>query len=95
MPKLLPLLVLISLFACETQADEFPYKARVVLDEAYVRSGAGDAFYPTQVLQKEATVNVRRRDPGGWLMIDPPKGSFSWVPTKYIRQTAGNTGEAS
>lgn len=75
------------------QVREFPYKAKIVVDEAYVRSGAGDAFYPTQLLKKDATVNVRRHDPGGWYMIDPPKGSFSWIPEKHVRRLNADSGE--
>lgn len=77
----------------QAQVQQFPYKAKIVVDEAYVRSGGGEAFYPTQILKRDATVTVRRHDPGGWYMIDPPKGSFSWVPEKYVRQTSANSGE--
>lgn len=75
------------------QNQKFPYQAKVVVDEVYVRSGAGQAFYPTQRITRDATVTVRRHDPGGWYMIDPPKDSFSWIPKKYVRQTSAADGE--
>ena len=75
------------------QVRQFPYEARVVVDEAYVRSGGGEAFYPTTVLPRDSTVRVRRHDPGGWYMIDPPQESFSWIPSKYVQETGGGNGE--
>lgn len=75
------------------QGQKFPYKARVTVDEVYVRSGAGEKFYPTRSLMRDAVVTVRRHDPGGWYMVDPPKQSFSWIPAKYVRRTSAKEGE--
>ncbi len=88
-------LFLSTLFVDATfgQGQQFPYKARVTADEVYVRSGAGEKFYPTHALPRDATVTVRRHDPGGWYMVDPPKGSFSWIPSKYVRRISPNQGE--
>lgn len=77
------------------QGQKFPYKARIISSETYVRSGGGENFYPTQVLAKDAVVTVRRHDPGGWYKIDPPEGSFSWIATAYVRQTSQDTGVVS
>lgn len=77
------------------QGQKFPYKARVISTETYVRSGGGENFYPTQVLGKDAIVTVRRHDPGGWYKIDPPEGSFSWIATTYVQQTSADTGVVS
>lgn len=94
MSRVLNLILLLSLTSSlQGQVKEFPYKARVVVSEAWVRSGAGDAFYPTQTLKKDAEITVRRHDPGGWFMIDPPEGSFSWIPEKYVRQLSSTKGE--
>ncbi len=79
--------------AVNGQVRQFPYEARVVVDEAYVRSGGGEAFYPTKVLARDSKVTVRRHDPGGWYMIDPPEGSFSWIPSKYVQQTGAEKGD--
>lgn len=90
------LLTAVTFWMCTdafAQVREFPYKAKVVVDEAYVRSGAGDAFYPTLLLKKNSIVSVRRHDPGGWYMIDPPEGSFSWIPDRHVRRLNADSGE--
>ena len=65
---------------------EFPYKGIVTQNEAYVRSGNTRSFYPTDRLRRGDRVTVVRQDPGGWLMIEPPTGSFSWIAARYVRQ---------
>jgi hypothetical protein len=70
-----------------------PYEATIDADEVYVRSGAGSSkYYPTAKLRRGEKVVVHRHDPGGWYMIAPPPGSFSWVPAKYVRKTAAQRG---
>ena len=94
-----PILLLLFVGTCGTcgpataQVRQFPYKARVVVEQTYVRSGGGEAFYPTAELRRDATVTVRRHDPGGWYMIDPPKGSFSWIPSKHTRRLSSDSAE--
>ncbi|MDG1897267.1 MAG: hypothetical protein P8J37_20415 [Fuerstiella sp.] len=90
--------MLLLIFVCmcgsaTAQTRQFPYKARIVVEQTYVRSGGGEAFYPTAQLRRDATVTVRRHDPGGWYMIDPPKGSFSWIPSRNVRRTSSDSGE--
>lgn len=75
------------------QIREFPYEAKVVVQEALVRSGGGDAFYPTQRIPKDTVVNVYRHDPGGWYVIDPPEGSFSWIPERFVNRLNDAEGE--
>lgn len=81
--------------AVAQQRVQFPYEAKVVSEGAYVRSGAGDPdrYYPTQKLEKDSTVTVLRHDPGGWFMIEPPQGSFSWVPERYVNRVSDEQGE--
>jgi uncharacterized protein YgiM (DUF1202 family) len=74
------------------QAREFPYPAVVVKDDTLVRSGGNADYYPTQRLQADDLVMVHRHDPGGWLAIEPPKGSFSWIRTRFVNRTAPDTG---
>ena len=64
----------------------FPYDAVVVDDEVYARSGPGKQYYPTSRFRKGDPVSVVRQDPGGWFMIEPPLGSFSWVRTEFVRR---------
>ena len=93
MNRLLTAVFLLSVVPLHAQVNQFPYKARVVKNEVYARSGAGEAFYPTQLMDRDTIVTVRRHDPGGWFMIDPPKGSFSWIPQKHVRELNSRSGE--
>jgi hypothetical protein len=64
-----------------------PYEAVVDMEEVTVRSGPGSSqYYPTGKLRRGDKVIVHRHDLGGWYMIAPPPGSFSWVPAKYVRK---------
>ncbi len=63
---------------------DFPYVAYVNSTDVYVRSGPGRDYYPTDKLQKGARVEVYRHDPGGWLAVRPPRGSFSWVTSRHL-----------
>jgi uncharacterized protein YgiM (DUF1202 family) len=70
---------------------EPPYEAIVESDEAFFRCGPGKNFYPTGSLVRGDRVTVRRHDPGGWFMIDPPAGSYSLIPADAV-QREGNVG---
>jgi SH3-like domain-containing protein len=72
--------------------ERFPYSAFIVVDEAAVRSGPGETFYPVLNLNRGDAVEVWRHDPDGWCAIRPPEGSFSWVSGDFIESTDGRTG---
>mgnify|MGYP001139996358 CR=1 FL=1 len=76
------------------QSPQFPYKAQVVKQNTYVRSGPGLEYYPTDLLQPGQLVEVYRHDPGGWCAIRPPEGSFSWVLARQIEITPDGLGKA-
>ncbi len=79
--------VLVTLGVCQGVfggEHPLPYKAYVVSDGVYVRSGPGKNYYPTMKLPLGAEVEVYRHDPGGWYAIRPPKESFTWVSAKYV-----------
>jgi uncharacterized protein YgiM (DUF1202 family) len=65
---------------------EFPYEAVIEADETQVRCGPGKSFYVTMKLARGQHVTVRRHDPGGWFMIDPPPGSFSLIRMDDVTQ---------
>lgn len=69
-----------------SSATEFPYVAYVTSPEAYVRSGPGQDYYPTEQLQQGYAVEVYRHDGSGWCAIRPPEGSFSLVPSHQVRE---------
>ncbi len=70
-----------------------PYNAKVVAERTFVRSGGGEAFYETSVLGRGSVVRVLREDSDGWLMIEPPEGSFSWVQKQNVRPNEYGKGE--
>ena len=74
------------------QDRKFPYEAIVDLDGEYVRSGPGPTFYPTDKLKRSDKVMVHRHDPGGWCMIAPPAGSFSWILAEHVQKSGDNAG---
>ncbi len=65
----------------------FPYKASVVTDDVYVRSGPGQNYYPTDKLKRGQEVEVYRHDPGGWCAVRPVEGSFTWVSGRFLKPT--------
>ena len=74
------------------QIRQFPYAAVIEGNGALIRSGPGKSYYPTAQLRPGNRVTVHRHDPGGWYMIAPPAGSFSWIRADYVRQQAAGHG---
>lgn len=85
-------LTLMLLTPASAQIRKFPYEALIESDAAYARSGPGNQFYPTARLNRGTKVTVHRHDPGGWYMIAPLPGSFSWVRAEYVQKSAPNRG---
>ena len=62
-------------------------------EDVLVRSGPGmEKHYPTLKLSNGDKVRVLRKDPGGWFMIDPPPGSYSWILARYVQRNGGPQG---
>ena len=57
----------------------------VVIDRTFVRSGPSDTFYPTQNIEKGATVIVVAKK-GNWSKIQPPEGSFSYIQKAFVNK---------
>jgi len=79
--------VLILLLGGPAIADEkdfVPYTATVVQTTADVRSGPGEKMYVTNRLGRGDKVNVVGQRDGGWLAIEPPEGSFSWINEQFL-----------
>ena len=85
-------LVLISTQVVQAQERKYPYEAIVEVEGEYVRSGPALSFYPTDKLHKGDRVTVHRPDPGGWSMISPPKGSFSWIRAEHVQKSGNGSG---
>lgn len=76
-----------------SQTPDVPFDAIVDSDEALVHTGHGnDKHYPTQNLKRGTKVRVLRADFGGWYMIAPPQGSFSWVRAEYVDRSSNDLG---
>ena len=71
---------------------KFPYEAEVRADNVKLRCGPGKNYYSTTEMQKGATLIVHRHNPGGWYMVSPPEGSFSWIAAEYVTQDAPGVG---
>lgn len=71
-------------------ADEIKllYHAVVKSETAEVRSFPGKVHYATDRLSKGTKVAVYREDPGGYLLIQPPRGSFNLVLASQVQSTA-------
>jgi hypothetical protein len=80
----LPILLIL---AGPAAAQEKPYTATVVVDQADVRCLPSDKpeFYATNQLRRGERVEVRHRRDDGWLEITPPRGSFSWIDTRSVQ----------
>lgn len=87
-----PLILCLTVGAVLGAGKKFPYEATIDVAEELVRSGPGQKFYPTSKLRRGDRVTVHRHDPGGWVMIAPPEGSFSWIQADYVKRKGETTG---
>jgi hypothetical protein len=64
----------------------------VVQTDAEVRCkpGNADAIYPTNLLKRDARVTIVEERADGWLGIEPPEGSFSYINTRYLKGVGCN-----
>ncbi len=74
------------------EARKFPYEAIVRVDNVTVRCGQGKHYYTTARLEKGAILTIHRHDPGGWYMVSPPEGSFSWIAAEHVQVAAPGQG---
>jgi uncharacterized protein YgiM (DUF1202 family) len=68
-----------------------PYVAQITGNNVYIRCGPGTEKYTCGQLNRGDKVTVVGRQ-FGWSRIVPPAGSFSWVPSQYVRTDANNPG---
>ncbi|HUN80031.1 MAG TPA: hypothetical protein VMV81_00825 [Phycisphaerae bacterium] len=87
----------IALLACtfalaepRSEAPPFPWEGEVTGTNVYVRSGAGNNWYPTAKLSGGDRVLVMG-EKIGWYQIAPPAGSFSYIDQSMVDRK-GKTG---
>ncbi|MDG2382060.1 MAG: SH3 domain-containing protein [Pirellulaceae bacterium] len=78
-------LLAILLGSVSVSAESFPYSATIKTQEATVRSGPGNNYYATDLLEKDEVVEVYRQVKNNWFAIRPPAGSFSWVLAQDVK----------
>jgi len=84
-PVLLGLFVaLFVTFEMSIAGPTLPYRAFATTPDIEVRSGAGEEYYVTGTIPENAEVEVHQHLAGGWLAIQPPEGSFSWVFGRHV-----------
>lgn len=74
---------------------KFPYEATVRADNVTLRCGQGKNYYATARMDKGAVLTVHRHDPGGWYMVSPPEGSFSWIAAEHVQVDAPGMGSVT
>jgi hypothetical protein len=67
----------------------YPADMVITVPEVEVRSGPSSKYYPTSKLVQNDVVRVLRESPTqkGWLAIEPPRGSFSWIKADAVVPT--------
>ncbi len=78
---------LVLAVAWPARGEPAPLAATVLTDGAEVRGKPSTeaAVAVTQKLPRGSAVTVVEQMANGWLKIEPPPGSFSWVPTRSLR----------
>lgn len=77
-------LVASAMYSASFAEEQFPYSATILRDDSPVRSGPAAVHYATCRLNKGDTIQVFRKDPGGWLAIRPSEQDFSLVRAKFV-----------
>jgi hypothetical protein len=75
--------LLLTALPAAASAQSAPYLGTIADSEVLVRSGPSDKFPETSTLKRGAPVIVDHEE-FGWLAIEAPKGSVSWVPIAFL-----------
>jgi hypothetical protein len=84
-----PCLAGILLALLPSPRDEPAATAEVVAEALEVLDGPDEAAFPTGRVRRGDRVTIRSVEPGGWLAIEPPSGSFSWIDQAAIEEEEG------
>ncbi len=84
----MPVLVsVLSALLAQASGTGAPRTAWVSAEEVLVLAEPDAGAFVTGRLKKGDRVLVRRESPRGWFAIEPPAGSFSWVPREAVEET--------
>jgi hypothetical protein len=75
--------LVLALAPAAVAAQNAPYLGTVLDAEVLVRSGPSDKFPDAGTLRRGVPVIVDHEE-AGWLAIEAPKGSVSWVPIAFV-----------
>jgi hypothetical protein len=67
----------------------------ITVPDVLVRSGPSPEFYPTSRLRRGDKVRVVREEATGWLAIEPPHGSFSYIEARLVEWISRNAAVVS
>ena len=62
-----------------TNEGPLPMAVEVGVEQAYLRAGPGEDYYPTERLALGRALEMWAIDSSGWCAVRPVAGSFSWV----------------
>ena len=95
-PKWLPTLLLSCLFAafCSSNlsANDEPFMASVLGQNAFLRSGPGEDYYATNRVAVGHVLEVYYIIDDQWCAVRPPTGSFTWVDARNVRLDKNQVG---
>jgi hypothetical protein len=72
-----------------------PTPSTITVPDAQVRSGPSPEFYPTSRLHRGDKVRVVREEATGWLAIEPPPDSLSWIDSRLVEVIGPTTAVVS
>ena len=96
-PKSLLVIVLACLWgvlsAVAVSAEDEPFFATVIGQDAFLRSGPGNDYYATNRVRVGETLEVYYVIDDQWCAVRPPNGSFTWVDARKVRLDKNQIGE--
>jgi hypothetical protein len=84
--------IAVSLLAGLTVRAADPYETVIMVPEIEVRAKPSASIYSTSKLYQNQRIRVIE-EKDGWLAIEPPEGSFSWINDRFIKRS--RTGPAA
>jgi hypothetical protein len=76
--------LVLAVLPAAAPAQSGPYLAAVVDQEVILRAGPSDQFPETGTVQRGVRVVVDHEESNGWLAVEAPAGSVSWVPMTLV-----------